>query len=92
MNEEKELTAEELEKATRETLRALSKKLAALAERPDILKIQVFYQEERPLVPHYEKGMPDHFLGLKQTGPRTLNLNIMDHARTGMIISAEDKR
>jgi hypothetical protein len=95
MNEEKELTVEELEKTVRETLVMLSKKLIALAARDALHGVLVQFSEDRNLQPQYEGMDPPYakmFLGLQQQGPQTLCINVVDHSRDGLFIPAGEKK
>jgi len=87
-----ELTVEELEKATRETLRALAKNLQILSEQKDVSGVHVNYQMQRPLTPQYEELAAStfkRFLGLKQTGPKTMHIAIHDYTRDGLFVRTE---
>ena len=92
---ELELTLDDVEKTTRETLRVLAKLLQDLSDQKDVHGVQVMYTAQRPLHPQYQEtvpGLPGHFTGLKQTGPKTVHIDIIDYTKDGFFIPAETRR
>lgn len=87
----KSLSAEEIDKATREVLQMLINKLSDYLNYGGVSKLKVKYGESKPLEPLYPKEGGKH-VGYIQRGPRILSLVIEDFTDDGAVKGIGEKR